>query len=467
MSLLVAAAAAMLILPPSAGAQTTRYASTGGTGTACTQGNPCSLDTAVEDPSVVSGDEVIVAPGTYTDLSSDTLVVDDPINLHGENGMPRPVVSENAVASTLFGSQGFTLHGMEFVNAGDGAAVSAGAPAAIFNFTNVIATSAVTNGFTCNLGGNLTMRDSICRNTSGSATGVAAGSSIGSGVSDSVTMRNTTLYTNSGPGVSVTASGTGTASWDLKNVIAFAGSGADVRATEADPTAFASVELTHSNFDDRSEVTGGSVTTPGTANNQTPLPQFVDAASGDFRQQPSSPTRNAGVVNNLGTTDLEGDPRILESVPDIGADEFAPDTDSDGVPDYGDNCPNDANPAQQDSDNDGIGDVCDPTPNGEPPPGDGADASPPDTTITEGPSGKTKKKSATIAFSGTDARAVASFECRLDGGSFEPCTSPTTYSGLKKGKHTVEVRAVDAAGNVDPTPATRTWTVKKKKKRKK
>jgi len=26
------------------------------------------------------------------------------------------------------------------------------------------------------------------------------------------------------------------------------------------------------------------------------------------------------------------------------------------------------------------------------------------------------------------------------------------------------VRAVDAAGNVDPTPATRTWKVKKKKK---
>ena len=32
------------------------------------------------------------------------------------------------------------------------------------------------------------------------------------------------------------------------------------------------------------------------------------------------------------------------------------------------------------------------------------------------PSGKTKKKSATFAFSGTDARAVASFQCKLDGG---------------------------------------------------
>jgi len=95
-----------------------------------------------------------------------------------------------------------------------------------------------------------------------------------------------------------------------------------------------------------------------------------------------------------------------------------------------------------------------------------ADTASPDTTITEGPSGKTKKKTATFAFSGTDARTVASFQCKLDSGSFESCTSPKTYSGLKKGSHTVAVRAVDAAGNVDPTPATRTWKVKRKRKKK-
>jgi hypothetical protein len=55
----------------------------------------------------------------------------------------------------------------------------------------------------------------------------------------------------------------------------------------------------------------------------------------------------------------------------------------------------------------------------------------------------------------------------LDSGSFETCTSPKTYSGLKKGSHTFAVRAVDAAGNLDPTPATRTWKVKKRKKKKK
>jgi hypothetical protein len=98
--------------------------------------------------------------------------------------------------------------------------------------------------------------------------------------------------------------------------------------------------------------------------------------------------------------------------------------------------------------------------------GDIADTAPPDTTITAGPKAKTKKKTATITFTGTDARDVASFECKLDAGSFEPCTSPKAYSGLKKGKHTVAVRAVDAAGNVDPTPATRSWKVKKRKRKK-
>ena len=96
----------------------------------------------------------------------------------------------------------------------------------------------------------------------------------------------------------------------------------------------------------------------------------------------------------------------------------------------------------------------------QPPP----DADPPDTTITGQPKAKTKKKKATFEFTGTDARAVASFECSLNGAPFTTCTSPLTVKG-KKGKNRFEVRAKDAAGNVDPTPATDDWKVKKKKKK--
>ena len=92
------------------------------------------------------------------------------------------------------------------------------------------------------------------------------------------------------------------------------------------------------------------------------------------------------------------------------------------------------------------------------------DCSPPDVAITAGPKDKTKKKRATFEFSGTDTRAVAGFECSLDGGAYVACGSPLTVK-VKKGRHTLSVRASDDAGNVDPTPATRNWKVKRKKRR--
>ena len=100
----------------------------------------------------------------------------------------------------------------------------------------------------------------------------------------------------------------------------------------------------------------------------------------------------------------------------------------------------------------------------EPPPADG-DTTPPDTAIAKGPKKKTKKKQAKFEFSGTDARAVAGFQCSLDGGAFAACTSPHTVK-VKKGKHTFSVRATDQADNVDATPASQSWKVKKKKKKK-
>lgn len=85
------------------------------------------------------------------------------------------------------------------------------------------------------------------------------------------------------------------------------------------------------------------------------------------------------------------------------------------------------------------------------------DATPPQTSLNpSGPSGTVNTASARFGFS---SEAGATFECKLDGGSFRSCSSPKSYAGLSNGKHTFSVRARDAAGNVDPTPATRTWTV--------
>jgi hypothetical protein len=91
------------------------------------------------------------------------------------------------------------------------------------------------------------------------------------------------------------------------------------------------------------------------------------------------------------------------------------------------------------------------------------DSTSPSAQITKGPKDKTKKKTATFEFGGTDARAIASFQCKLDAGAFAACTSPHTVK-VKKGKHTFQVQAIDLAGNVG-SPATDDWKVKKKDKK--
>ncbi|HEX3256084.1 MAG TPA: sigma-70 family RNA polymerase sigma factor [Gaiellaceae bacterium] len=85
------------------------------------------------------------------------------------------------------------------------------------------------------------------------------------------------------------------------------------------------------------------------------------------------------------------------------------------------------------------------------------DTAAPNTTITSGPKASTGSRSATFSFSSSESGV--SFQCRLDGGSWQPCSSPRSYGGLKKGAHVFRVRAIDAAGNVDSSPDAWSWTI--------
>jgi hypothetical protein len=148
-------------------------------------------------------------------------------------------------------------------------------------------------------------------------------------------------------------------------------------------------------------------------------PMFVNAGAGNYHLQPGSPMIDFGNPSPPapGALDFDGDPRALAGSScggaarrDMGADEFV------------------------------------------------RDCTPPETQIDSGPAegSLTASRSASFGFS---SEPGATFACSIDGGAFGACTSPRDVDGLSDGQHTFAVRASDATGNPDPSPATRTWRV--------
>ncbi len=81
----------------------------------------------------------------------------------------------------------------------------------------------------------------------------------------------------------------------------------------------------------------------------------------------------------------------------------------------------------------------------------------PDTYIVSGPPEETKDTHARFEFAASKPQVT--FECSLEGSDFEECSQSTAFHGLSEGPHQLLVRARDSLGNVDPTPASGTWTV--------
>jgi hypothetical protein len=85
------------------------------------------------------------------------------------------------------------------------------------------------------------------------------------------------------------------------------------------------------------------------------------------------------------------------------------------------------------------------------------DTTAPETTIASAPAAATTSTSASFVFSASESGS--SFECKLDEGAWAACVSPRELSGLEPGAYSFQVRAIDAAGNVDQSPASYAWTV--------
>ncbi len=148
------------------------------------------------------------------------------------------------------------------------------------------------------------------------------------------------------------------------------------------------------------------IKSPTNLTKATQRPKFIDAANGNFRAALKSPVIDKGAnAKANGAKDLDGRKRKSGKKTDIGATEFTP----------------------------------------------------PQTTITGGPSGTVTDAPPPFTFK--SSRPGSTFQCRSDAAvTWIVCASPFGIS-WSQGSHTFRVRAVDALGYIDPTPAKRIFTI--------
>jgi hypothetical protein len=321
-------ASCLAILIGADGAQAAqRYASPSGTGETCSQTTPCSLFEAIGKAK--SNDEVIVGAGTYplgaTSITAPPAATG--LNIHGDLGGPMPkLVATIGQAVIELGQTGDRLGYLEIVNSGVRAVGVGCGDNALVDRVKIAVTGEGSFGVeqrnTC------AVRDSALQ-----AEGKEAVALYSAGVDDTAVARNLTALASGEGSTGVSSNFFGIFSAephtvDLKNTIA-RGTGADLAAhffflfiPPFPVEGSGNIDVSNSNFVVAKQDPPATVVTGG--GNQSAPPLFVNAAAGDYREAPGSPTIDAGVVDQLGALDLAGNPRTLGSAPDIGAYEFVP-----------------------------------------------------------------------------------------------------------------------------------------------
>jgi hypothetical protein len=327
--ILVGMVGVVLGAAPAARANTPRYASVGGNGTACTSATPCSIVEAINGDAtnpVHARDEVIVAPGTYggggVPLTAELRGPDAPLTIHGVAGSPRPVIVSKSIGTALtLHDPGSTLSHVEVDQFSD---ASRAVDLIQGSASEIVAHAFGTGGVACVVTGAL--QDSICAVSGAGASAVRASVSPSptAATTFTPTLRGVTAWAV-GPtsqGILVQAGDNTTINLTATNTIAH-GTSADVDVESTTSTGNASAVLDHSNFGTVTHsASRATVTAAGSATNVAAPALLVDVAHGDFHEMAASPTVNAGATDPAGT-DVFGLPRTLGPAPDIGAAELA------------------------------------------------------------------------------------------------------------------------------------------------
>jgi hypothetical protein len=312
----VAACLALLAFPAAAqGAQ--RYAAPGATGAECTKPEPCNLADAINGAS--ANDEVIVTAGEYTVTGAPINVVYGGLQIHGDLAEPMPRVGAElgGLPAINMNAEGSSLSYIEVVNREtEGIGVRCGSSsrvervratgigegaAGLVQFQECLVRDSLLRGEGTNSLGmeSLAVNQGEPSSTVSNVTAIAAGAN-----SAGIQSRYNDLVA-------------GSHILNLSNSIAQGAS--DLRTEDGNGTG--RIAVSNSNFDLIKEETSGAI---GGAGNQTAPPLFVNAAVGDYREAPGSPTIDAGSPTGIGPLDLAGNPRTLGLAPDIGAFEFVP-----------------------------------------------------------------------------------------------------------------------------------------------
>ena len=309
------AALLLTLAAPAAAQADPRYAAPGGSGPEpCAQGSPCSLKEAVSKAK--AGDEVIVTTGAYTVTESIfTSAEAAGLHVHGDFGGPRPTITGSVGSGHLIGinAPSSRLSYLDLANSANfGAAVLCMSGATVER-SRLFGKGQFSSGL--QISGACVARDSVVGAEGETSRAILAGPEP----PGTAILRNLTAIASGPKSTGVTGVNNsiigGNSVVSIRNSIVDGGE-YDLLTVFGGFGGKTTIDVAHSNFDTSKADYGTIAPGPG---NQTQPPLFVDAANRDYHQAAGSPTIDAGVVDQLGTTDYDGSARSQGPAPDIGA----------------------------------------------------------------------------------------------------------------------------------------------------